>query len=116
MACFFEEHDRDLFAATAVADFGRGSMVVQLLTCIRGLLLVPEGQMILAQQFIAGKGSLCWMSAVGTAEDPSQFHRSGSFSRPSGTELSDSCNPSNKLLGYGRFVPPGQREEASRTS
>jgi len=39
------------------------------------------------------------MSAVGTAEDPSEFHRSGTFSRPSGTELPNLRNPSNKLLG-----------------
>ena len=56
------------------------------------------------------------MSAVGTAEGPSGFHRSGTVSRPSGTELRDSRNPSNKLLGYCRFVPPGQGEQASRTS
>ena len=74
-------------------------MLFQSLTCMRGLLLVPEGQTILVQQFIAGKGSACRMSAVGTAEDPSQFHRSGSFSRPSGTEPPYSRNPSNELLG-----------------
>ena len=74
-------------------------MAFQLLTCMRGLLFVPEGQTILAQQFIAGKGSACRMSAVGTAEGPSGFHRSGTVSRPSGTELPDSRNPSNKLLG-----------------
>ena len=61
-------------------------MLFQSLTCIRGLLLVPEGQTILAQQFIAGKGSACRMSAVGTAEYPSEFRRTGTFSRPSGTE------------------------------
>ena len=55
------------------------------------------------------------MSAVGMAEDPSDFNRSGAFSRPSGTELPASRNPSNKLLGYCRLVPPGQREQASCT-
>jgi len=76
---------------------------------MRRTLFVPEGQTILAQQFIAGKGSLCWMSAVGTAEyPPLSFIGQKAFSRPSGTELSDSRNPSNKLLGYCRFVPTGQ--------
>ena len=31
-------------------------MIFQLLTCVKGLLFVPEGQTILAQQLIAGKG------------------------------------------------------------
>jgi len=53
------------------------------------------------------------MSAVGTADD---FDWSGAFSRPSGTELPNSRNPSNKLLGYCRCVPLGQREQASSTS
>jgi len=39
------------------------------------------------------------MSAVGTGEDPSEFHRSGTFSRTSGPELPNLLNPSNKLLG-----------------
>ena len=43
-------------------------MAFQLLTCMRALLFVPEGQTILAQQFIAGKGRAYLMSAVGTAE------------------------------------------------
>jgi len=65
-----------VFAAVAAADSSRGFMVFQLLACMRRLLFVPEGQTILAQQFIAGKGSLCRMSAVGTAEYPPEFHRS----------------------------------------
>jgi len=56
------------------------------------------------------------MSAVGTAEDSSEFIGQEPCGRPSGTERPDSRNPSNKLLGYFRFVPPGQREQASRTS
>ena len=43
------------------------------------------------------------MSAVGTAEYPSEFRRTGTFSRPSGTEPPYSRNPSNELLGYCRF-------------
>ena len=65
-----------VFAAVAAVKVGPGFMVFQLLTCMRRLLFVPEGQTILAQQFIAGKGSLCPMSAVGTAEYPPEFHRS----------------------------------------
>src|SRR4029078_6647920 len=54
----------------AAGDFSRGFIAFQVLTCMRGLLFVPEGQTILAQQFIAGKANACRMSAVGTAEDP----------------------------------------------
>ena len=51
---------------------------------MRGLLFVPEGQTILAQQSIAGKASACRMSAVGTAEDPLSFIGQESSAVPPG--------------------------------
>ena len=77
--------------------------------------LCPGGTDDISPAIYCWEGSACRMSAVGTAEDPSDFN--GWSLQPSpGTELPDSRNPSNKLLGYCRFVPPGQREQASRAS
>ena len=70
-------------------------------------LFVPEGQNESSPAIYCWEKHFCPTSAVGTAEDGVASDHPGSFSRPYGTELSDSRNPSNKLLGYFHFVPPG---------
>ena len=69
------------------------------------LFLSRRDKTKVAQQFIAGK--IVSGGKVPQARLTLGIDQPGFFSRPNGTELHDSRNPSNKLLGYFRFVPPG---------
>jgi hypothetical protein len=75
-------------------------MVVQLLTCTRGLLsLSGRDKTKVAQQFIAGIARIRAFSSGGTAARFLTDKLRGIFSRADGTHSAGTPFPSNKLLG-----------------